>query len=181
MKIAAVIAGSVVGLLLVVGFMYVSASNAEVSLRNEFNAQAKSNESSFDKTWKVISQQASVSQTERESFRKTYVEIMQSTRGVAGNGQLASFFTQSKVDISPLLFAKLMGSIEGQRESFHRDQQHLTKIWQQHNNILTRMPSSWFVGSRPPLELKLVTSSRTSAAFESGEDNDVELFNKKDK
>jgi len=167
-----------VGIVLVGLFLltWMSANNAEVSARNAFNAQQKANESSFDKVWKTIAQQAEIPTAERESFRKTYTEIMAASRGVAGNGQLASFFTQAKIDIDPSLFAKLMTTIEAQRESFHRDQQHLLKLKQQHDDVRTRWPSGLFVGNRPEVEAKLVTSAKTSAAFEVGEDNDVKLL-----
>lgn len=173
----AVFAAMLLGVFVVV-MIWMSAHNTEVGLRNQFNAQQKSNESSFDKTWKVIQQQCGVATTERESFRKTYAEIMTATNGVAGNGQLASFFSQAKVDVSPALFSKLMTTIEAQRESFHRDQQHLAKMWQQHNDVLTKMPSSLFVGGRERLDLHLVTSAKTESVFAAGQDNDVELFKK---
>lgn len=169
-----------VGLLLVmiVVGMYVSAHNTETGLRNQFKAQQKSNESSFDKTWKIIQQQAGVASEERASFRETYVEIMDATEGVAGRGALASFFTQAKIDISPDLFAKLMTTIEAQRETFHRDQQKLLEIVQQHDNVLTQFPSSIFIGGREPLEAVIVTSSKTDEAFLTGQENEVDLFNK---
>lgn len=163
---------------LIVGLMYVSATNAEVSLRNEYKAQLKSNESSFDKTWKVIQQQANIAETERDSFRKTYTEIMTATAGVAGNGSLASFLSQSKIDISPDLFQKLMTTIESQREGFHRDQQKLLQIIKQHDDIRTKIPSSLFVGGREPLETVIITSSKTSDVFQTQKDDDLDLFKK---
>lgn len=172
------VAGSTLLFLLVIVGMYVSASNSEVGLRNQFNAQQKNNESSFDKTWKVIQQQAGVAETERDTFRQTFTEIMQSQQGVAGKGSLASFFTQAKVDVSPELFLKLMTTIEAQRESFHRDQQKLLEIVRLHDDVRMKLPSSFFVGGRPALEAKIVTSSKTNAAFESGEDNETDLFKK---
>lgn len=173
--IIAVVGVMIVGIMML-GGMYVSAHNGEVSLRNQFNAQQKNNESSFDKTWKVIQQQAGVASEERESFRETYVEIMDATEGVAGSGMLASFFNQAKIDISPELFSKLMTTIEAQRESFHRDQQKLLEIKKDHDNILAQFPSSMFVGSRPSLEANIVTSAKTSEIFSAGEDNNVDLF-----
>lgn len=158
----------------------VSARNAEVSARNAFNNQQKVNESSFDKVWKVIQQQAGVAEAERNSFRETYSEIMTETRGVAGTGGLASFFSQAKIEISPELYSKLMTSIEAQRESFHRDQQHLLRLKQQHDDIRTRFPYSMFVGSRPELEVKIVTSSKTAEAFSSGVEDNVSVFGSKE-
>jgi len=159
--------------------MYMGAHNTEVSLRNKFKAQQKANESSFDKTWKIIQQNAQVSERERDSFKEAFTDIMSEQKGIAGEGKLASFFTQSKIDISPELFKKLMTTIESQRESFHRDQQKLLNIVEQHDNILTELPSSIFVGGREKLEAIIVTSSKTNEAFSAGEDNEVNLFENK--
>jgi len=167
--------------LIILAILWAGAHNSEVSLRNQFNGQAKVNESSFDKVWKILANNASVATTERESFRKTYTEIMQAQKGVAGNGQLASFLTQSKIEITPDLFRKLMNTIESQRESFHRDQQKLIDLKREHDDIRMRIPSTWFVGGRPELELKIVTSSKTDEAFTTGQDNNVDLFNKDSK
>lgn len=176
------VAAAFVALVVVVGLiffsLYIGAINGEARIRADFDAQQKVNESSFDKMWKIIQQSASIPDAERESFRKTYVEIMQATQGVAGNGQLASFFTQAKIDISPDLFSKLMTTIESQRESFHRDQMKLLQIKAEHDKILSVFPSSFFLAGKSRLDAKIVTSSKTDRAFETGKDDDVELFPK---
>ena len=169
---------SILACVLIVGGLYVSATNTEVGLRNAFMAKQKANESSFDKMWKTLQQQTGVADHERESFKQTYSQIMQDTKGVAGNGQLASFFTQAKIDVSPGLFEKLMNSIEAQRAMFHQDQEQLLKIKQEHDNVRQKFPSSLFVGYRPALEAKIVTSTRTDQTFASGKDDDVNLYAK---
>jgi hypothetical protein len=150
-------------------------SNTEVDLRNRFNAQLKVNESSFDKTWKVIQQETQIASHERESFRKTFTEIMAAQQGIAGKGALASFFTQAKVEVDSSLFLRLMNSVEAQRESFHRDQMVITQIKKQHDDCLTKFPSSLICGGRPPLDLQIVSSSKTKEVFSSGEDNEIGL------
>ncbi len=162
---------------MIAGATVIGSFNSEVAARAEFNAQLKVNESSFDKTWKVIQQEAQVASAERESFRKTYAEIMQSQQGIAGNGQLASFFTQANINVSPELFSKLMTSIEAQRESFHRDQMKLAEIKSKHDKILGGFPGNvlFFFVHRDPLEIKMITSDRTNEAFASGTDNNVDL------
>lgn len=168
----------VVGVLILFLGLYVSAHNKETYLRNRFTSQQKSNESSFDKMWKVIQQQTGVASEERETFRETFVEIMQAQQGVAGKGALASFFQQSGVTVSSDLYAKLMTTIEAQRESFHRDQQKLLEIVRQHDDVRTMLPYSFFVGGRPPLEAKIVISTKTDEVFSSGKDDEVDLFRK---
>lgn len=160
---------------LILGVMYMTYSNGEIRLRNQYTAQVSANESSFDKLWKTIKQQSGVANTERETFKNAYVEIMNAQKGIAGEGSLASFFTQAGINLSPDLFKQLMITIESQRESFDRDQKKLVEIKRMHDNALTTIPSSWFVGGRPELELKLITSDRTEEVFSEGKDNDISL------
>lgn len=156
-----------------------SSVNSEARLRNEFHAQEASNASEFDKMWKTIEQMAQVPVAERDSFKDTYVSIMSASKGVAGNGQLASFFQQSKIDIDASLFKKLMTTIEAQRLTFHQSQQKLTQIKKQHDDVLTTYPSAISVAGKSPLEPKLVTSTKTQAVIESGvDDSSTDLFRK---
>jgi hypothetical protein len=174
--------GVLAGLVLLVGvfLLYlVSLSNQEVRLRNQFKAQQKTNEASFDKMWKVVQQQSGVATTERETFKKAYSEIMSSTKGVVGEGKLASFFTQAKIDINSDLFAKLMNSIESQRESFHQDQKTLLQIKKQHDDVLQTFPGSLILAGRPELEVVVITSEKTEEVFSKGKEDDVDLFPKK--
>jgi hypothetical protein len=150
-----------------------------VRLRNQFKAQQKTNEASFDKMWKVVQQQSGVATTERETFKKAYSEIMSSTKGVVGEGKLASFFTQAKIDINSDLFAKLMNSIESQRESFHQDQKTLLQIKKQHDDVLQTFPGSLILAGRPELEVVVITSEKTEEVFSKGKEDDVDLFPKK--
>lgn len=170
---------AVIAIIAVIGIYYLSTSNAEIRTRNEYQAQIKANESEFDKVWKVIAQSAEVSAEERESFKRTYVDIMQATQGVAGKGALASFFTQAQIPISSELYSKLMTMIEAQRESFNRSQKKLIQLKMQHDNLRLTAPSSLVVGGRPELELVIVSSDKTREIFSTGTDNDVQLFPKK--
>jgi len=39
--------------------------------------------------------------------------------------------------------------------------------------------TSWFVGGRGKIDVQIVTSTRAEAAFETGKDDDTDLFKKK--
>jgi len=162
--------------IMTVSFMYVSANNKEISLRNQFVAQQELNKATFDNVWKIIQQQTQVTTKERESFKETFVEIMNAQQGIAGDGSLASFFTQSKVDVTPDLFSKLMTTIESQRMSFLESQKKLLQIKKDHDDLLQQIPSSLFLGGRDELKAIIVTSSKTNETFESGNEDNVNLF-----
>jgi hypothetical protein len=162
----------------VAALMYMGYNNSEVSLRNQGAAQQKVSEAVFDNTWKIIAQQANVAEEYRDSFEKIYPELMQGRYENMKN-LLGAFVTESNPNFDTRLFEKLMVSIEAQRTVFTNEQKKLIDIKREHDNVRTLLPGSLFVGSRPPLEIKLVTSERTDRAFQTGRDNDTKLFDKK--
>lgn len=166
--------------LLIVVMMYVSYNNQEVRLRNQIGAQQKKNEATFDQTWKIIQQQAGVSSEYKDSFREIYTDIM-NARYSKGDGTLMKFIKEHNPEFDSSLFKKVMTSIEAQRVNFTREQSLLLDLQREHNNLLQTLPSSIFVGGRAPIEVKIVTSGKTNKSFETGEDNDVDLFPKKGK
>lgn len=166
------------GLLVFVGvagfMMYAHYNNTEVRLRNEAKAQQKSNETSFDTCWKIISQQAQVAESHKDAFRQIYVDVME--KRYSGKDPLLSFITETNPGFDMKLYEKVSNSIEGQRTIFKRDQQRLIDIKRQHDDIRMTVPGSFFVGGRPEIEIKIVTSSKADAAFESGKDDDTNVF-----
>jgi len=170
---------SVVAIALVGFLMYASYSNAEVRLRNQVLAAQKNNEAVFDNTWKIIQQQAGVTSEHKEAFRSIYKDIMDARYSKDGN-TLTKFVMESNPNFDQSLFAKLMTSIEAQRTIFTREQTKLIDLKREHDNLLQTIPSSFFVGGRPAIDIKIVTSGKTNQSFATGEDNDVDLF-KKDK
>lgn len=168
---------------LAVGFvilaMWVSANNREISLRNQATRQQKNLENVFDKTWKIISQQAQIAEAAKEAFKEIYPALMEGRYGNARGGALLSFIQEQNpsFDIQKN-YDTLAASVEVQRTEFAREQEELLVIKQLHDDVRTLIPSSIFVGGRPELVVTIVTSSKTTEAFSTGEDNDVELFKK---
>lgn len=170
--------GAVVVLALVGLFMYMSYSNSEVRLRNAVTAQQKANEASFDTAWKIIQQQAGVADRYKDGFKEVFVSLNEARHYDKG-GQLFKFITESNPAFDVKLYEKVSNSIEQQRLVFKRDQEKLIDFKREHDNVRTTMPGSWFVGGRPEVEIRIVTSSKTEKAFETRKEDDVEVFQKK--
>lgn len=168
----------VVLLAVIYGFMSVHYKNTEIRLRNQVGAQQKSNAAVFDNTWKIISQQAQISSEYKEAFKEIYPALMEGRYGNARGGALLSFITEANPQFDTKLYEKLANSVEAQRTVFTREQQKLIDLKREHDDLLAVFPSNWFVGDREPVEIRIVTSSRTEATFESGKDDDVDLFKK---
>lgn len=154
-------------------------SNVEVDLRTGIEASQKDNQVVYDRVWKVLQQQAGVTDKYQESFRAIYKDIMNG-RNPAGQATLAKFVTESNPNFDPSLFKTLMTSIESNRKDFERKQEELIDRSREHNKLLATAPGSlylWILG-RHQITIQLVTSSRTEDAFKTGKDNDVKLFDK---
>ncbi len=172
--VAALIMGA---LILVCGGIGISTSNSEVRLRNEAEAQQENLKVVFDATWKIISQKAGVSEKYADDFKDIYPKLMEGRYGDEHGGAMMSWITEHNPEFDTSLYQDLMRSIEAERTKFAREQKVLLDIVREHNNVRETLPGSIFVGSRPEIEVKLVTSAKTDEAFSSGQENDIDLFN----
>lgn len=169
--------GTVVVLALVGVFMYASYNNGEVRLRNAIAAQQKSNEAVFDNCWKTVQQIAQVADRYKDGFREVFAGLTEARHYDKG-GSLFKWVSESNPAFDPSLYTKLANAIETHRLSFTREQQKLIDLKREHDDIRMTIPGRWFVGSRPAVEIKVVTSTRTEKTFTTGKDDDTDVFRK---
>ncbi|HRH68893.1 MAG TPA: hypothetical protein PLB89_05230 [Flavobacteriales bacterium] len=154
--------------------MYLSASNAEIKLRNQVVAQQQACEAYYDKLWKVLKQKAGVTDQYKNGFKEIYTEL------ISGRYQdqnlLLKFVTESNPTFDPALYKDLMASIEGQREGFLMEQRRLIDLDREHKTMRAVFPGSLFIGSRADVGITVVTSDVTEKVYEAGQENDIELF-----
>lgn len=153
---------------------YFSYSNQEIGLRNSIGATQKVTEGTFDATWKIISQQAQVTDKYKDSFKDIYKNIM-SERYSKGDGSLMKWITEANPNFDSKLFSQLSSSIESQRLMYLNQQNKLIDLKREHDNLIKMFPGSLFLSSRQPIEIKLISSTRTENAFATGKDDDVKL------
>jgi len=167
--------GVVLVLGLFVAFWAIGVSNSEKKLYLTGKAAQKQTEVIFDNTWKKIVGVAGVVTEYKESFRQVYVELMDARyKNDAGAGQqtLMKWVTENNVALDASLYRTLMNTIEGSRNEFTLQQQKLIDIDREHKTLRATFPNSLVIGSRPDLEIKLVTSAKTEEAFATGQEND---------
>lgn len=155
---------------------YYSYDSQYITLNNQFEAQVSQDKLVYDEVWKVIKQQAQVSDQYADKFKEIYVQMMDAryeTGGVA-----MKWIKEQNPSFTPEMYSKLMNTIESQRAKFTSVQSKLITIHQEIKNLVTLAPSRFFVGGRPIPDLKLVTSTRTEKVFVDGKDDDVDVFNK---
>lgn len=156
--------------------MYVSYNNKEVALRNQAVAVQRDLHNYLDLTTKKISQTAQVTKLQMDSIKEIIIGNSQA-RGKS-NGSLATLVHEAVPDIAPTTpaFTNLQNIIAGARDTYASKQTLLLGVKEAHDNLIDKIPSGWFVGGRPKLEVQIVTSSRVEEAFRTGVDDDDAVF-----
>lgn len=172
MLIALIVCGAV---LLITVIMYFSYNNREVSLRKEAEAQRGKIESVYDTMWKVLKQEAGVTEQYRKSFEKIYPELISGRYSADGNG-LIKMIQESNPAFETRLYDKLMQAIEVQRAYFASAQQRMLDIIRQRETLLESMPSCWFIRDKSKIEYVVISSQITQQAVASRREDDIELF-----
>jgi hypothetical protein len=171
------IGGVILVLAAVVFGMYVSANNTEVRLRNLITAKQKENETHLDTTLKTISQTAQVTQQQMASLKELIVGYADA-RKIPDSGKFATLIRETVPGVDTSTFNNLQNIIVASRATFQRNQKELLDFKREHDNVLTVIPSSWFVGGRPKIEVQIVTSTRVDNALRTGKDDDDNVFKK---
>jgi hypothetical protein len=94
-------------------------------------------------------------------------------------GEMMKWIQEANPNFNTTMYEKLMNSIETYRTKFTMVQSKLISIHNEMKNLLTLFPSRFFlvtIGNNELPELKIVTSTRTNNVFQSGNDDEVNLF-----
>lgn len=163
-----------------VGIWAVSVNNKAVDLERAITAQQGVCEVQYDTMKKTIFQEAQISDKYAEDFKKVFPEIIAGRYKGEGN-PLLKFITESNPKFSTKLYAKLMVTIESQREKFKTEQKKLLDLVREHESLTSpdRFPHRFVVGGRRTPDITIVTSDDAKDAFRSGADNERDLFPKK--
>ena len=174
-----VVAG-VVGVFLILGYagMTISYKNQEVRLRNLIKTKQTDNKNVFDSTWKKIAQSAEVTEQQKDALKEIIIGYAEA-RGKAG-GSLANLVHEAVPNVDTSTFNNLQNIIVSARESFTRTQRELLDYKREHDILLDSPISGWFLSSCNKIDVTIVTSTRTEKTFESGKDDEVNVFKKKE-
>lgn len=172
--IAGISLAAILFLIIVPLFSY---ANQDTELRNGVKASQLANKVVFDKVWKTIAQQAQISDKYAGDFRVIYKEIMEA-RNPEGQAKFAKFLKEAEVKYDSSLMKTLMTTVEANRMAFQNEQKSLIDRSREHNNLLEKYPSGFYLAllGRKPIEITLITSTRTEEAAKSGKDDDIDLY-----
>ncbi len=173
-------AGVLVLVGLIAGIAVVSTLNQETTLSTSIKAKQRDNASEMDAMWKTIDQTAQVTQAQKNALVEIFSGYAQARTGTGGGGSLANWIKESVPNVDTSTFNNLQNIITGKRDGFVMRQKELLDLSREHNRLLQSIPSGWICGlfGRQPIEVTIVTSTRTEEAFKTGKDDDTTLFKK---
>lgn len=172
MLLPVIICGAVVIILIA---MYFTFNNKEVALRKEAEAQRGKIESVYDTMWKVLKQEAGVTEQYRKTFEEIYPKLI-AGRYEKDGGQLLKMIQESNPAFDTRLYDKLMQSIEVQRAYFATAQQRMLDILRERETLLESMPQCWFISNKTKIDYQVISSTVTQNVIATRRDDDIELF-----
>ena len=179
--IAVVVVGFVCGVGILVSA--VSICDTEARLRTAMESKQKDNTSEFDNMYKKISQVAQVSEKQMESLKEIFVAHAQSRAGEGGQGgAMMNWIKESIPNIDVDTFKNLQNIITAYRDRWTMQQKILVDLERERTQMFRTVYSGFVLsvaGRRvEDVKIQLVTSSRTEKAFDTGKDDDTNVFQK---
>lgn len=157
----------------------ISTLNRETMLATSIQAKQRDNANEMDGMWKTIDQVAQTTQAQKDALVEIFTGYAKARTPQTG-GTLANWIKEAVPNVDTSTFNNLQNIIAGKRDGFVMRQKELLDLSREHNRLLQTIPSGWIcsIFGRKPIEVIIVTSSRTEGAFKTGKDDDVTLFKK---
>lgn len=175
------IIGGVGALALIILLIYgVGVANKEARLRNTMKAKQTDNTNEYDNMWKKISQSAQVTDAQKNALKEIFVSHAQARSGGPDNNLLVKWVHESVPNVDTSTFNTLMNIITSSRDGFTMRQKELLDLKREDDNYFTTFPANMVMAvcGRDMMDVTIVTSSRTTEAFKTGKDDDVNVFQK---
>ncbi len=164
-----------VAVVIMIVLYYFNCNNREVALHKEAEAQKGKVETVHDTMWKTLKQEAGVTEQYKEAFEKIYPDLI-AGRYSKDNGNLMKWITESNPQFDSSLYQHLMQSIDLQRASFANAQQRMLDVIRERDTLIESMPSKWFISNKSKIDYKIISSTISKTAVQTGIDDDVKLF-----
>lgn len=184
MKTALITLGVVFGTILliacIIGGSVVSVSNREVILRVTIYQKQEANKTEFDNMFKKIAQSAQVTEGQKNALAEIFNGYAQarSGSGKENDNLIFKWVQESVPNVDVSIYRNLQNIITSSRDSWTMRQTELLDLKREHDKILGVFPSGWILGmmGRKPIDVIIITSSKTQQTFATGKDDDIGVF-----
>ena len=154
----------------------VSVYNTHIDLKNQIEAKQKANETIFDNTWKKINPTVQVSDKYKDGLKEV---LLAYTSGRSkGDSQLLMDWTKEAVPtFDSSIYKQINNVITSSRDDFTKNQEILIDLSRQHQQFIQKFPNNVFCAilGIKEIEIKVITSSKTEEAFNTGKEDDIKL------
>lgn len=183
--IIAAFAAILITAILVVVMVVISTANQETAISTALKQKQRDNMNANDRMWKTIDQVAQTTEAQKEALKEIFNGYAEA-RGAntsQPSAALATWINEAVPNVDTDTFKNLQNIITSQRESFAMRQTELLDLKRSHDKLLQSIPSNIILASlgREPIDVVIITSTRTENSFETGRDDDIQLFNKTNK
>lgn len=162
-----VVLGIIVGGIL---FMIrIGVNNTDASLRNKAKAQQTVNMATKDKVWRILKQQAGISQTAFDKFDSIYTKIFDAR--YKDQNLLTKFVNENNPQLPTNMLQQVMDNVMVLESEFTMCQKQLADIKREHDDLLMKEPGCWFLANKDTLQIVIVTSTSTKNAYTTGIDD----------
>lgn len=143
-----------VGVVAIFG-MYISYNNTHVDFHNRYDAQNGVIETRLDNMWKIISDKFSMSQQYADDFKEV---ASTNSSNFGQGGEMWKWVQATYPQIDATIYKEVMSSIESERKGLENAQKRIIDICREHNNLIMKAPSSWFISDKAKLEWVVISS-----------------------
>lgn len=154
----------------------IGARNTAVSLDEQVKAQHTANKSNYDNMWKSFVEATQVTEKQATQFKDVY-DGMINGRYENDEDLLFKMVQEQNPQLSQEVYTQLQNLIISGRKDFDNNQKRVTDVIREYNTYIRKHFIMNAVFQFPVLDANdfIVTSERTTDAFESNQDDVIDL------
>lgn len=177
-KIGLLLVGATVITVFLIAYVLVSYSikKTEISLRNQAEAQQKVVLLAHDKMWKVLSNKARIT---KEFSPEEKIKMLQEVVNGRSGGMFSKTIQENDPTFDLSLLKDFSQSVEAEYALVVEEQKKLLDVVNTHKNYVQDPFCSMFVNNSSVIEAKIISSTRSQNAVESGVDDNPNFLDEK--
>ncbi len=161
---------------------FIGAYNGATDFKVTIEAKIKDNKNEFNNMKTKILQVAQVSTEQMESLNRIFNSYAQARSGKGNDDKLImKWISESIPNVDTSTFKNLQNIIVSSRDSWTMRQKELIDLQREYNRLLRRFPSNILLSilGFKEVEIPVIISDNTEKVFETGKDNDNDVFSNK--
>lgn len=153
--------------LITFGFMHFGYNNSHVDYHTRYDAEQGVVEARLDNMWKIISDKFQMSQQYADDFKEV---AKANATNFGKGGEMWKWVQANYPQLDATIYKDVMASIESERKGLENAQKKIVDICREHNNLIAKVPSAWFISDKTPLEWDVISSKDTKEIMITRED-----------